>query len=471
MARAEAAAGMELAHAQFRASSSVDNIVQFPQENSIPPITQGKMKRKAHWPTRYLNDPQSGVFYAAEQLKDFGAPKRLRIELFNKHGEFRYKDTSGKDILSLPPDEAFEHVVDVYRPIYEAIGVYLDEPNTGERPYNDHGERHIRNVHATHSRLLREAGHIGKPNRFRRGRFSYPNDLSPEQIERVAGIADAVHDGGYLIDPEDHPDRGIELLDFVLPQLALKPKEAEMIRRAVYLHEGDTLLAEMQSNGVATHAEAIEFLSNEYPFVPGLILADKIDQNRSRVRKGDLLRQKALYTDPKLFLEDPHVEINLLLGIGFAGWVRKSDFRTETSSVGFGVQFDFDQEVGADELKDLSYYAIRRTTTSGYKIDVSQSTRAVRLSEGTIANRKNYLDLLMDRNNEIGASRQLRMVISSFALNPEQEHAEIVYRDRQTGRGVTYEFNRDRIDHDIENFWATIPEGARNKREPGELKI
>ena len=230
-----------VAQAQFKASnlavspeSVPPNLVFFPHSmDSIEarpllaissPDYTGPLLHRAHWPNRF-ESREEGIFRASERLKSLGAPRRLRNELFTRHGEFRHKDTSGKDVLAMDPDDAFEHIIEVLQPELEAIEYYLDEPNTSERPYNAHGEQHLRNTHTMSHEFLRNAGHIGKPDRFRKRQFKYDHNLGPEVIGRHGAIVAALHDVGYLVDPENHPFASIYLAEKIFPQLLAHPED------------------------------------------------------------------------------------------------------------------------------------------------------------------------------------------------------------------------------------------------------
>lgn len=432
-------------------------------------IGSGPLVRQAHWPKRF-STPEGGRFEAMDQLKKLGAPRDLRNTLFTRNGEFRYKDSSGKDLFIMEPDEAFDHVISVYEPVFEAIEYFLDEPNADTRPYNDHGPKHPRRTYNRTIDFLRESGHIGKPDRFRRRKFLYPSDITPDQIARRAAVANAIHDGGYFTNPEKHPEHSIVLAEAVVPQVIDRPEEWNGVARGVLLHEGDNLRAELLRTGVTTHAEAIEFLAREYPYVPALIIADKIDQNRERVRSGKILDEKVIFTNPKNFIEDPHIETNLLTQINYAGWENDPhDARTNGPMTTFKVRIDYDQSVGKDEEENLKYFLIPRSSKPGSKVDVSPRTRD---GYSRSENRIDYFDSLVERNLEIGTPRFLNIVIASFALNPDQGKAELVFRDAETGREIRQPFYRDTIDDDIEKFWSSyVPESAQKKRAVGELKI
>lgn len=423
---------------------------------------------REHWPKSYEN-PQDAISRADRRLRELGAPRSLRSELFTRNGEFRHVDTSGKDLLSMHPQDAFEHIVEFIWPELKAIEYYLDRPTSQDRPYNAHGEEHLRSTHNKTQELLRNSGHIGRHAKSRRDIFKYPQDLGPEKIATHAAIVAALHDVGYLVDPENHPHASAYLAPIIFPQLATNPQELDEIQRAILLHEGDNLRTFLLSAGVETHEEAVEVLQSEYPYIPAIVIADKADQHKGRVRRGELLKEKAFYVNPATYIEDPHVERNLLTAITEAGWITdSSDIRTRRSITSFRLRTDYSQDLEPEDYDQFWPFLVPASSRPGYKkLDVSPKTRRAWQEQG-----QSYAESLIKLNLELGANQLGDMIVSSFALNPDQNRFDYVFVDTRRNSQTVFNFYRHTLDRDIGVFQDSfLPQKAIDKLANGVLMI
>lgn len=425
------------------------------------------INRISHWPERF-GGPDKAVFNARQQLIDQGAPLNVVDTLFTSKGEWKHVDESDTDFLTMNPDEAFEYITTFLQPEFHAVTTYLDEPNGPERPYNDHGVGHARRVKDISKKLLTDSGHIGPSAGEMRELFEYSMDLTPEEIEMCSSVAAAIHDVlGYILNPELHPAASVTLADKVFPQLKKHPKLSAVINQAVLLHEGDSFDAELRRRGINSTSDAIALLRQLSPVVSAIRLADKIDQNEHRARTGEILDVKAKLVDPRTFLEDVHVEDNLLMRVTSAEWVpQKVNEKTLTS---FDITVDFTQEIPKGMEKNFHHYLTNRSSRDGQKIDVSQRTRKQYLESG---GKIEYFDILMTSDLAIGAKRKLQAVIASFALNPMQDMSNITYQDKNRPNRVRKEhftFFRDSIDEDAAIF-SLYAEEAKRSVTPKDLR-
>jgi len=114
--------------------------------------------------------------------------------------------------------------------------------------YTEHGRRHVGYVSQTAARLLRELHY-------------------PQRMVELAAMAGWVHDVGNAVNRSQHGAIGATLLFPILRDLGMDSTEIVMILGAVGAHE--------ESNGTPIH-----------PLSAAIILADKSDAHRTRVRKG-----------------------------------------------------------------------------------------------------------------------------------------------------------------------------------------
>ena len=114
--------------------------------------------------------------------------------------------------------------------------------------YTEHGPRHVGYVSGTASHILRALGR-------------------PQRLVELAGIAGWVHDVGNCINRHDHGPNGATLLFPILRRMGMEIDDALEIVTAVGNHEE-------QSGNVTSEVSA------------ALIIADKTDAHRSRVRLG-----------------------------------------------------------------------------------------------------------------------------------------------------------------------------------------
>lgn len=91
--------------------------------------------------------------------------------------------------------------------------------------------------------------------------------FSPRQGE-LAAIAGYIHDIGNMINREDHAQTGAIIAERVLTKLDMRPEEIAVIVGAIGNHEEE-------------HGHAVNAISS------ALILADKSDVHRTRVRNPD----------------------------------------------------------------------------------------------------------------------------------------------------------------------------------------
>ncbi len=114
--------------------------------------------------------------------------------------------------------------------------------------YTEHGIRHCGYVSECAARILRELDY-------------------PERTVELAGIAGWVHDVGNMINQQDHGITGALLIRPMLLRLGMPLDEVAVIQSAVGNHE--------EHSGVPVS-----------PVSAALIIADKSDAHRTRVRKG-----------------------------------------------------------------------------------------------------------------------------------------------------------------------------------------
>lgn len=120
---------------------------------------------------------------------------------------------------------------------------------------NEHGLRHVLYVARTASTILRELG------------FN-------KHVQGQAGIAGFLHDVGNAVSREDHASTGARIAGVELARISMSPVDIAVICGAIRAHGDDH-----GKPGVATDAVSA-----------ALMLADKSDVHRSRVRGQDVSR-------------------------------------------------------------------------------------------------------------------------------------------------------------------------------------
>ena len=118
--------------------------------------------------------------------------------------------------------------------------------------YTEHGIRHGRWVGRTARRVLKELGQ---------------NDRGPE----LAGVAGYIHDIGNIVNRENHAQTGALLAYELLNEMGMPLDECTEVISAIGNHHED-------------HGDPVSFVS------AALILADKADVHRSRVRNPSTLK-------------------------------------------------------------------------------------------------------------------------------------------------------------------------------------
>ncbi|MGI9952658.1 HD domain-containing protein [Moorellaceae bacterium AZ2] len=115
--------------------------------------------------------------------------------------------------------------------------------------YTEHGHRHLSLVASISYNVLHRLGY-------------------PERMAQLASIAGYLHDIGNVISRENHGQAGALLAYHILSRLGMAPEETALIMGAIGNHE--------EAYGQAVNAVAA-----------ALILADKSDVHRSRVRNTE----------------------------------------------------------------------------------------------------------------------------------------------------------------------------------------
>lgn len=130
------------------------------------------------------------------------------------------------------------------------IGALIHEANNvlAAIGYTEHGQRHVGYVSATASSILT--------------RLNYP----PRTVE-LAAIAGWVHDVGNVVNRKNHGMHGAALLFPLLREMGMELREISCVLSATGYHEEET-------GGPVSEVSA------------ALIIADKSDAHRTRVRKG-----------------------------------------------------------------------------------------------------------------------------------------------------------------------------------------
>ncbi len=149
--------------------------------------------------------------------------------------------------------------------------------------YTEHSFAHVGKVASTVDYILRSL------------------NFSEHDIE-IGKIAAYLHDIGNLVNRVDHSQSGAVMAFRILDHLGMEPSDIAMIVSAIGNHDEGT--------GVPVH-----------PIAAALILADKSDVRRSRVRNQDVssfdIHDRVNYsvTDSSLKINDERTQIQLSLSI------------------------------------------------------------------------------------------------------------------------------------------------------------
>lgn len=149
--------------------------------------------------------------------------------------------------------------------------------------YTEHSFAHVGKVASTVDYILRSL------------------NFSEHDIE-IGKIAAYLHDIGNLVNRVDHSQSGAVMAFRILDHLGMEPSDIAMIVSAIGNHDEGT--------GVPVH-----------PIAAALILADKSDVRRSRVRNQDIssfdIHDRVNYsvTDSSLKINDERTQIQLSLSI------------------------------------------------------------------------------------------------------------------------------------------------------------
>ena len=166
-----------------------------------------------------------------------------------------------------------------------AINVYIEQADAALRylGYTEHAYAHVGRCAETAGRLLRQLGY------------------SDREVE-LAKIAGYMHDIGNVVNRTDHAQSGAMMAFRLLDHQQMDPGEIAVIISAI-----------------GNHDESTAFPVN--PVAAALILADKSDVRRTRVRNPDMIyfdihdRVNYAVVNADLNLDIEHREITLLLTI------------------------------------------------------------------------------------------------------------------------------------------------------------
>lgn len=134
----------------------------------------------------------------------------------------------------------------------ETIRTYINESDAslGALGYTEHSFAHVNEVGARAKYILETLGY------------------SEREVE-LAQIAALLHDIGNLVNRVDHSQSGAVMAFRILDKLGMPPEDISVVVTAIGNHD--------ETNGVAVNAVAA-----------ALIIADKSDVRRSRVRNTDI---------------------------------------------------------------------------------------------------------------------------------------------------------------------------------------
>ena len=135
----------------------------------------------------------------------------------------------------------------------EAVNTYITKADEalGAKGYTEHSFAHVTRVAHTAEYILQTLGY------------------SDEEVE-LAKVAGHLHDIGNLVNRDDHAQSGAVMAFRILDQMGASPEEIATVVSAIGNHDEGT-------------ADPVN------PVAAALILADKTDVRRSRVRNRDIL--------------------------------------------------------------------------------------------------------------------------------------------------------------------------------------
>jgi len=152
------------------------------------------------------------------------------------------------------------------------VAAYLEAGNAhlGALGYTDHGVRHASLVSAIAGNVLERLGHS-------------------EREQELASIAGYMHDIGNLVSRPYHAQVGAAIAERILRQMGMDPVEVAVVLGAIGSHDPEDICMSVSNVSAA------------------VILADKSDVHRSRVRNADLhhfdLHDRVNYAATRSFLE------------------------------------------------------------------------------------------------------------------------------------------------------------------------
>lgn len=167
----------------------------------------------------------------------------------------------------------------------ETINTYIRKADESLRTlgYTEHSFAHVGHVAETAEYILRNLGY-------------------DEHDIEIVKIAAYLHDIGNLVNREDHSQSGAVMAFRILDNLQMEPADIATIVTAIGNHD--------EGNGVPVNAIAA-----------ALILADKSDVRRSRVRNSDIsnfdIHDRVNYSVVKsrLVINEAHTYVTLVLSI------------------------------------------------------------------------------------------------------------------------------------------------------------
>lgn len=168
----------------------------------------------------------------------------------------------------------------------EEINIYIEQGNDmlGVLGYTEHSKGHATKVAETAGRILADLGY------------------SEREVE-LAKIAGYMHDIGNCVNRNDHPHSGAVMAFSILRDMGMEPKEIATVVNAIGQHDEHT--------GTAVD-----------PVSAALILADKTDVRRNRVRN----RVMATF--------DKHDRVN------YAVTASKLEIMNETKTIQLSLELD-----------------------------------------------------------------------------------------------------------------------------------
>ena len=167
----------------------------------------------------------------------------------------------------------------------EAIRTYIirADESLGALGYTEHSFSHVMHVAETAGYILQTLGH-------------------DERTVELAKIAGYLHDIGNLVNRKDHSQSGAVMAFRILDKMGMDPEDIAAIVSTIGNHDEGT--------GVPINAMAA-----------ALILADKSDVRRSRVRNDDVstfdIHDRVNYSvkESKLEIDEKHENITLALSV------------------------------------------------------------------------------------------------------------------------------------------------------------